>query len=77
MFDKFNDDAEMLKVLGHPVRLCIVEGLLNGGCNVSKIQECMSLPQSTISQHLAALRNKGIVKGERHGTEICYRVANE
>ena len=56
--EKFNENAEILKVLAHPVRLCIVQGLLNcNGCNVSKIQNCLNIPQSTISQHLAKLRS--------------------
>jgi len=65
-------------VLAHPVRLCIVKGLLkSGGCNVSYIQSCLGAPQSTISQHLQKLRAAGIIEGTRNGTEICYRVVND
>ncbi|HYE08801.1 MAG TPA: metalloregulator ArsR/SmtB family transcription factor, partial [Patescibacteria group bacterium] len=49
---KYNDKAELLKVLAHPVRLCIVRGLMDKECNVSHMQECLELPQSTVSQHL-------------------------
>lgn len=76
-YENYNEIAEILKVLAHPVRLCIVKGLLeNGGCNVSHIQCCLDAPQSTISQHLQKLRAAGIVEGKRNGLEICYTVCN-
>lgn len=70
--------AELLKVLSHPVRLCIVRGLWqNGCCNVTHMQQCMDVPQSTVSQHLAKLRQAGIIEGERNGLEICYTLKDE
>lgn len=69
--------AEMLKALAHPVRLCIVRGLLQKGeCNVSHMQTCLDAPQSTISQHLQKLRSAGIITGTRQGLEINYRISN-
>lgn len=77
-FKAYEEAAELLKALAHPVRLCIVKGLLEqGGCNVSHMQECLGLPQSTVSQHLQKLRSMGIVAAERKGLEIKYTVANE
>ncbi|WP_238881814.1 helix-turn-helix transcriptional regulator [Clostridium sp. YIM B02551] len=77
-FDKYNDVSEMLKVLAHPVRLCIVRGLLeHGACNVTYMQDCLDTPQSTISQHLQKLRTAGIIEGRRNGLEIFYKVCNE
>jgi DNA-binding transcriptional ArsR family regulator len=70
--------AEILKALAHPVRLCIVRKLVEyGQCNVSKVQCCLSMPQSTISQHLGRLKAAGIVTGIRKGTEIYYEATNE
>jgi ArsR family transcriptional regulator len=74
---KYEGKAEMLKAIAHPVRLCIIKGLMDKKCNVSHIQECLELPQSTVSQHLGILRTKGILKGERNGLEITYSVVNE
>lgn len=74
---KYEQIAEKLKALAHPQRLCIVKGLVENKCNVSKIQECIDLPQSTVSQHLAKLRTAGIIEGKRCGTEICYHVNDE
>ncbi|MCQ1528983.1 ArsR/SmtB family transcription factor [Lutispora saccharofermentans] len=77
-FKQYTETAELLKVLAHPVRLCIVKGLIEkGSCNVSHMQGCLELPQSTISQHLQKLRAAGIVKGERNGLEITYSIADE
>ncbi|ACT03508.1 ArsR/SmtB family transcription factor [Paenibacillus sp. JDR-2] len=76
-FKAYDDVAEMLKALAHPVRLCIVKGLLQKGrCNVSFMQECLDLPQSTVSQHLQKLRSAGIVAAERSGLEIHYTIAS-
>ena len=79
-FDKtlsFDREAEILKVLGHPVRLKIVAGLMSQSCNVKKIWECLGLPQATVSQHLALLKNKGIIEGKREGVEVFYQVVSE
>jgi predicted transcriptional regulator len=75
---RYNQTAEMLKVLAHPVRLCIVKGLIeNGGCNVTYMQSCLDTPQSTTSQHLQKLRSAGIVEGIRNGLEIKYHVCSD
>jgi ArsR family transcriptional regulator len=79
-FDKmqsFDREAEILKVLGHPIRLKIVAGLMSQTCNVKKIWECLELPQATVSQHLALLKNKRIIEGRRDGVEVFYHVVCE
>lgn len=68
--------AEKLKVLGHPIRLQIVIGLLNDECNVTKMCNGLKIPQATTSQHLAVLKNKGIIEGRRDGTTVCYHVVD-
>ena len=72
----FSDEAEIFKVLGHPVRLKIVAGLCTRECNVKHIWECLGLPQATVSQHLALLKNKGIIEGKREGVEVHYSVVH-
>lgn len=79
-FDKhqnYERQAEILKVMGHPVRLKIVAGLMSQSCNVKKIWECLALPQATVSQHLAQLKNKGIIEGRRDGVEVFYHVVSD
>lgn len=72
----FSDEAEILKVLGHPIRLKIVAGLCSQECNVKHIWECLGLPQATVSQHLALLKNKGVIEGKRDGVEVHYSVVH-
>ena len=75
--DELNRRAEVLKVLSHPQRLCIIRGINTYHCNVGKIQETLGLSQSGLSQHLSKLRAAGIIKGVRNGKEICYQVIDE
>ena len=74
---EFEEKADKLKAIAHPHRLCIIKGLMENSCNVSKIQACLELPQSTVSQHLSKLKAAGIVEGVRSGLEICYSVVDE
>jgi DNA-binding transcriptional ArsR family regulator len=79
-FDKernLDREAEILKVLGHSVRLKIVAGLMHQSCNVKKIWECLDLPQATVSQHLALMKNKRIIEGRREGVEVFYHVVSD
>jgi ArsR family transcriptional regulator len=76
----FERSSELLKLLGHPARLCILIGILekeNAGCNVTYMQSCLNIPQSTVSQHLSKLKAAGLIKGERNGLEIQYTVVNK
>ncbi len=72
-------DAEMcIRDSAHPVRLCIVRRLWREGtCNVTHMQECMDMPQSTISQQLGKLRQAGIIEGDRQGLEVRYSLKDD
>ncbi|MDD5435736.1 MAG: metalloregulator ArsR/SmtB family transcription factor [Nitrospira sp.] len=72
----YGKDSELLKALGHPVRLKMVEGLLGQECNVNKMVQALKLPQSTVSQHLGILKSRGIVQIRKEGVKTCYRVTD-
>jgi len=75
--EKIRQKAALLKALSNPIRLCIARELLyRGECNVSSMQRCLELSQTTVSQHLGRLRDLGIIKGERKGVEVFYRLVN-
>ena len=75
--NKLEEKAALLKLMSHPIRLCILRGLTKEGeSNVTYMQGCMDIPQSTISQHLSKLRLAGLVKDERRGTEVFYSVSS-
>jgi DNA-binding transcriptional ArsR family regulator len=64
--------ADILKTLGHPIRIRILESLLDAEKCVGAIWASLDLPQSTVSQHLSLLRSKGIVEHERCGSKVKY-----
>ena len=68
--------AELCQTLASPVRLEILNLLRDDEQRVSELAEATGLNQANVSQHLAVLRNKGIVSTRREGTNIYYRVAN-
>ena len=72
----YGKDSELLKALGHPVRLRMVEGLLGRECNVKKMVKALNLPQSTVSQHLGILKSRGIVQIRKEGVKTCCRVTD-
>ena len=77
-FQQYTEIADLLKAIAHPARICIIRGLMNkGSCNVSYMQDCLNLPQSTVSQHLQKLKSLGIIRGERNGLQINYKICNE
>jgi len=68
--------ADILKTMGHPTRIRIIETLLEGGTWVSAIGSALGLAQSTVSQHLSLLRAKGVVRQERCGAKVKYSIAD-
>jgi DNA-binding transcriptional ArsR family regulator len=67
--------ADAMKALGHPARLAIVEFLLERStCMCGDIVEYLPLSQATVSQHLKALKEAGIIQGTIEGRRVCYCV---
>lgn len=74
----FEDYAQIFKALAHPLRLKIACGLTRKDeCNVSVMVEKLQVAQPTVSQHLNILKNAGIIKGYKKGTQICYKISSE
>ena len=68
----FDNYTEVLKAIAHPVRLMIIDQLLEGPKCVMAIHEILDVRQSNISQHLAILKNSGIVASDSEGSYRCY-----
>lgn len=65
--------AEIAKALGHPARIAILKILAQRTtCFCGDITEILPLAQSTVSQHLKALKNAGLITGEVEGVKTCY-----
>lgn len=67
--------ALMLKCIGHPVRLQIIELLdSEGELTVTAIYEALAIEQAVASQHLNLMRDKGVLASRRNGVNVYYRI---
>ncbi len=70
--------AELFRALAHPMRIRILELLRAATClTVGEIQQRVGAEPSNVSQHLAILRQHGLVSTRRDGTSIWYSVTDE
>lgn len=75
--DEFTDQeialAEIAKAISHPARIAILKILASRRtCICGEIVEELPLSQSTVSQHLKALKEAGLIQGEIEGPKTCY-----
>jgi DNA-binding transcriptional ArsR family regulator len=66
--------ANLLKRMSHPSRLTVLCYLMKGEASVSVLNQTIPLSQSALSQHLAGLRQAGLVDTRREGQVIHYRL---
>lgn len=73
------DLAAMMRALGHPVRLEILRILSRRAenCCCNDVTDCLSLAQSTVSQHLKVLLDAGIIERKAQGTRNNYCVRTD
>lgn len=67
--------ARVVKALAHPARLFMVDKLAGSEFCVCELAEMVGSDISTVSRHLAQLREAGIVEDEKRGTQVFYRLA--
>lgn len=72
----FRLHAQFCSALADPKRLLILMELRDGPRTVSELSKALSTRQSNTSQHLAILRDKGVVTAERDGAFVRYTVAD-
>ncbi len=71
---QWREAANLLRLLGHPVRLAVLEELSRGPKCVTHIQDLLEVRQANISQHLAVLRQAKIVDYHEDGNQRCYYI---
>ena len=71
---QMEDRARVMKALAHPSRLFIVDELSNGERCVCELTEMIGADVSTVSKHLALLKQAGVVLDERRGQQVFYRL---
>ena len=72
----FQLHAELCKTLANPIRLEILSLLRDGKKSVNELAALSGCRQATVSQHLAVLRQRGVVSTRREGINVYYDVAN-
>jgi ArsR family transcriptional regulator len=68
--------AGVLKAVGHPVRLQIVEALEAGEMSVGRITAAVGAKQAVTSQQLNMMKDKGVLASRREGARVYYRIEN-
>jgi ArsR family transcriptional regulator len=72
----YNMQATISKTLANPIRLAILHTLKDGEKNVNDLTDTIGISQSNLSQHLALMRQIGIVNTRKQGTSVFYSVTN-
>ncbi len=66
--------AAVIRCLGHPLRLRLLQAMVAGERSVSELQEETGEVQATVSRQLAVLRARRIVAAHRDGVNVYYRI---
>lgn len=74
--DVLTEAAACLKVMAHPVRLRIVDILMQGEFPVHEIAEMCDSKQHQICEHLRLMQNCGLLASERRGRTVYYRIVS-
>lgn len=67
--------ARVCKTMAHPIRLALLNALRSGERGVGDLAAAIGVPQPLVSQHLAVLRNQGLLRNRRNGSEVFYGIA--
>ena len=69
--------ARLCSGISDPIRITILYALAEEPRNVTRLTEALGLPQSTVSRHLAVLRQTGLVVTERDGRQVDYMLTDD
>lgn len=70
----YNTQCEICKIFSNSNRMRILNALRKKPKTVSKLMKITELPQSVVSQHLSIMYNKGILKAEKKGSFVQYKL---
>ena len=73
--ESFNEAAECLRILAHPVRLRMVQMLLHGRYSVGQLAEDAGIPDNVASEHLRLMQRCGFFTSEKQGRRVFYQIA--
>jgi len=72
--DQYNARARVVKAMGHPSRLYMIDQLQKGPLCVCELTEMVGADTSTVSKHLSVLKNAGLVYDQRDGNTVYYHL---
>lgn len=75
--ETLNAAGELLRALAAPVRIAVVLQLRSSPRCVHELVDALGVTQPLISQHLRVLKAAGVVRGERRGREVVYRLVDD
>jgi DNA-binding transcriptional ArsR family regulator len=70
--DRLRARAQVLKAMGHPSRLAMLEALASSEKCVGELQAVVGSDLSTVSRHLAVLKSAGILEDRKQGANVFY-----
>lgn len=76
MHGRAEEVSDILKLLGNPQRLLLACLLCEGDYAVSEIEQKLGIHQPTLSQQLGALREAGVIEGQRQAKAVIYSLAD-
>jgi DNA-binding transcriptional ArsR family regulator len=69
--------ARICKAIADPKRLLIITELRGGAMTVGDLSEALDISQSNTSQHLAVLRDRGVVVAQKDGLNVYYKLTSK
>ena len=69
---RYEARARIIKAMAHPTRLFIVDELSRGKRCVHELTDMIEADVSTVSKHLAILKNAGVVQDKKQGAQVYY-----
>ena len=72
--NRFEVMARIIKAMGHPTRLFVIDELSRKERCVCELTEMIGADTSTVSKHLSVLKSAGIVQDEKRGTQVYYKL---
>jgi ArsR family transcriptional regulator, arsenate/arsenite/antimonite-responsive transcriptional repressor len=72
--DHYRVRANIAKAMGHPSRMLILDALKDGELCVCELTPLLGVDQSTVSRHLAVLKQAGLIQDRKEGSSVYYRL---
>ena len=74
IYSHYDARAKIVKAMAHPIRLFIVDELSRSEKCVCELTQMVGMDMSTVSKHLSVLKNAGIVRDDKRGLKVFYKL---